>query len=880
DRGAVHAHDAGTGEQVWKQTLNGKVRGMAVSDGRLILSTEEGQILCFGSGADGTAARNHQEPVESKTTNEDDKVLQWILKTLSDANINRGYAVIVGDPKASLTRTLVNRTELRAIVIARDAAERDSLRRQLTEKTAWHGYRISVFTQKRLKDLPHYFANVVVTLGKPSQDLLRALHPYSGRLFLPGVKIEEVEKAETGDRCASVSWLSSPHGTLGLAGPIPEKQRGIQTPLEMLWFGGPGPNRMTDRHVVDSPRPKAANGRYFVIGEHHVIAVNAFNGVELWSIPLRNACVRDREIRTSTRNIASSAVSMHIGKDVLRLNLGAGVHMELDAQIGNFIRYYGLRSAEKKFGLKKQRSFPIPYSTSETENPKKIGLGDFGSVKLKPTEDALEIELTANHPGGRLLDRWELFFDFRRTDSRFGLYDRGAFHLTVFPHTAHSRGDVNVLYKYFPRWQSRVPRPKHGETAVRKAEVIPGAGPVHPASQIEGVRNDKSSVTTIRLAWSSLEELTGQMPKSFGFAASLLLDDPEKEPVELGRLFCDESASRINNGWATFDLESETDTAISLKLYENVVWPSAKMPKIEDVPSPSKDLAYKSFPPYRTHPLTGRPSRRIFRPAYGCAAPVSVGDLTFFRSGSLAYYDYRDDSGVRNIFGARPGCQDNPSILPAMGIVVCSERSSGCSCNYNFQTSLALVPAKERRNEDWAVYYEHPAEHSIRSMNLNFGVPGDRRDEQANLWLAYPRPWSRSRPSLVIPVQVECEEGMGPYRFNSDIRVVKGTDRPWLYASGHRGIKHITVQTGPASSAVALPTGAPTIDGRLNEACWDQTKKEQALRLQFHTPSTYYREYWDGMRKTERQTDWCLLRHDKENLYLAFFDTPRPDRKG
>ena len=148
------------------------------------------------------------------------------------------------------------------------------------------------------------------------------------------------------------------------------------------------------------------------------------------------------------------------------------------------------------------------------------------------------------------------------------------------------------------------------------------------------------------------------------------------------------------------------------------------------------------------------------------------------------------------------------------------------------------------------------------------------------LWLAYPRPTSRNRPSLELPVAIEEFEGAAPYHFNSDFRKIDGTERPWIYASGYRRIQRIKIQTSPGADIIAYRTDTPQIDGKLTEACWDQTNKEQMMPIRFDTPSSYYREYWDTMRNSEGQTDWCFLRSDEENLYAAFFDIPQPDRKG
>jgi hypothetical protein len=42
----------------------------------------------------------------------------------------------------------------------------------------------------------------------------------------------------------------------------------------------------------------------------------------------------------------------------------------------------------------------------------------------------------------------------------------------------------------------------------------------------------------------------------------------------------------------------------------------------------------------------------------------------------------------------RPGCWIN--LIPACGLLLAPEASSGCTCNFAVQTSLALIPARPK----------------------------------------------------------------------------------------------------------------------------------------------------------------------------------------
>jgi hypothetical protein len=67
--------------------------------------------------------------------------------------------------------------------------------------------------------------------------------------------------------------------------------------------------------------------------------------------------------------------------------------------------------------------------------------------------------------------------------------------------------------------------------------------------------------------------------------------------------------------------------------------------------------------------------------------------MLFYRSatGNPGLLDVIGADGDRNFQGARPGCFIN--IIAAGGLVLMPEASSGCGCPYNFQTTIALMPA-------------------------------------------------------------------------------------------------------------------------------------------------------------------------------------------
>jgi hypothetical protein len=73
-------------------------------------------------------------------------------------------------------------------------------------------------------------------------------------------------------------------------------------------------------------------------------------------------------------------------------------------------------------------------------------------------------------------------------------------------------------------------------------------------------------------------------------------------------------------------------------------------------------------------------------------------------------------------------------------------------------------------------------------MGINFGAPGDRKDSSGREWFGYPRPSTRDRLEYVFDIEHSIAPGGGWYSRNEQSLDVGGTDSPWLYASGGRGL--------------------------------------------------------------------------------------------
>jgi putative pyrroloquinoline-quinone binding quinoprotein len=78
------------------------------------------------------------------------------------------------------------------------------------------------------------------------------------------------------------------------------------------------------------------------------------------------------------------------------------------------------------------------------------------------------------------------------------------------------------------------------------------------------------------------------------------------------------------------------------------------------------------------------------RRSYGCGIIASSSNVLVFRSATFGYVDLQEDVGTENYGGIRPGCWIN--AIPAGGLVLMPDATSGCTCSYLNRASVALQP--------------------------------------------------------------------------------------------------------------------------------------------------------------------------------------------
>jgi len=301
NRGSITAFNTTDGKLIWETEVDGEVRGLAVSEGRLLASTDKGRLLCLGHGPVGDAPATQVKEAEAPMAAPDQQE-RTVARIIEESGKSQGYAMVIGEPDSRLAAVLAARTDLRIINVLPESADVAAERERLL-KTGLYGSRVWVEGVDDLAHLPYarYFADLVVVSGKVEgvapQECYRVLHPCGGTLCFVGVgdaaredfiklarapndEISETRSMIVRGKLPGAGEWRYPWADGGRSGIGAESR--VRLPLRLLWFGGPGPDRLMDRHLMTSP-PVAVNGRAFMTGQDDVIAFDAYNGRELWS---------------------------------------------------------------------------------------------------------------------------------------------------------------------------------------------------------------------------------------------------------------------------------------------------------------------------------------------------------------------------------------------------------------------------------------------------------------------------------------------------------------------------------------------------------------------------------------------------------------------
>lgn len=800
--GIVIAVDTQSGKELWKSEIQGKAQGLAVTDGNLFVSTDNGNIYCFAEGKTSIAkeiipAINLSPYRRDRLTKIYESAAEKILK---ETGINKGYCLVLGCGTGRLAFELAKQSKMKIIGIEEDTKKINTAKNRL-DSAGLYGSRV-VVEQWDLSMLPDYFANLIVSdemmisgeIKSSSEEMFRVLKPYRGVAYF-GQSAEASKRAKSLELQNLLGWLrnsgapepevdeengiwvKTTRGKLEGAGSWTEQYGSPQNtassgdqlvkgPLGVLWYGEPGSERMVERHAK-AASPVSIDGRIFIQGEEVIMAYDAFNGTFLWERKIPGA-VRARADMDGG-NLAATEHALFVA-----------AHEKcycLDPETGETIRIFEI--PESPDGSPHRWGYVsctdnILYGSSATPLIRDyftlreilIENGKWRETNEIPPQYRDEYEnLTSNYPvpddklwtyfkrSGVL---WRLMADFPDWEiyksSKGALSENMMVSDMIF---AIDSETGELLWKH------------HGKR-IAHITITSGDGTIFFAeSAVSKEQKKRAFQTRQELIRKGIYEKSEEGVAAFNdadvrFVVALdsksgkklwerLLDLTGSGGDGMGTAYQDgvllifqnvgtHDAWRFQEG----SLRWRRLTALSAK-NGNVLWSRPLNYNVRPVIvgnqifiEPRACDLHTGKIEMRSHPITGKQVPWEY---------LRPGHTCAISSASANMLFYRSFSTAIYDFAEDRGLVLFGGIRPgcwinmiaANGVLLFPEASSGCTCSFPLRCSLVLKH-KPKRSQPWTVFIAHGAMSPVKHFAINLGAPADMKDDKEQVWFAYPNP--------------------------------------------------------------------------------------------------------------------------------------------
>ena len=795
DEGHVTAFDFSTGQEMWKATVDGAARGLAVAGNNLLVSTTAGKIYCF---ADADVAQEVTAETPNVAETSPYPKDQWAPiyertaeEILKHTNVRRGFCLVVGSERGRLAYELAKRSDLKIYGIEPDQAKVEASRRALS-RAGLYGDRVTIH-HSDLSDIPYanYFANLIVSdhllltgriPGSPEK-VIRHLKPAGGVICL-GQLADTLGNSVS--RTVVNQWLTNTFllqsGTITTQGPWTLLTRGtlpgagnwthqygepgntansgdklVKGGLGVLWYGDPGPGQMVNRHQ-GAVGPLAVNGRLFVQGETSLMAYDAYNGLFLWEQENPEATRTGVFQNNAPGNLAASEDRLfHMVRDKV---------LEHDAATGQ---------------IKATHNLP-PSVDSTTHQWGYVASRDgllFGTATIR---EAIKRQRRRRGYPGRDTTDTIFAIDLETGEHLWAYQGKSIAHHTIAlapDHVFFIDSTISSDQRAAIVRQNKEELKKLTGEAAKQAEERLKNLDVRLAVSLRAKTGEK--------LWSEPVDVTDCSDIGTGGGKLTLMYHDRV------LLLCGANAN--GHYWNQF-LAGEFSRRRLVALdwnYGRKLW--------------AKDANYRHRPiiignqvfaePWafdlhtgeqqtRIHPLTGAEIPwSIMRPGHHCGMLTGCDNMLLFRSGYTGFYDLATDSGTRHFAGHRLGCWIN--AIPTNGLVVIPEASAGCVCMFSISSTIVMEPREVRR--PWSLYSAVGPTTPVKHLALNLGAPGDRRDSDGKLWLAYPRPTPNPRLETGLYISLELTTQFLPEGlFFSQDGDKSESGNTWITSSGGNGL--------------------------------------------------------------------------------------------
>lgn len=666
----VAAVECEKGDIVWTGRVEGKAFGLSVAQGMLYVSTDAGQIHCFRHVGDTKpkiiAEETRPDPwPQDGLSQRYREAVDCVLREVPSA---KGYCLVLDSGAGRLACELARRSEFKIVAIGADAEQVEAARRLVDAAGLYDRVAIHHVAGDRLP-FTSYFANVVVSdgmlrgeryPGNPNE-LLRVLRPCGGVLILgaPAGADAEARMQKWGQASwpqwhvaarNGLMWGSLRRDRLEGSGEWTHQyaepgnsacsgDRLIKGRPTVQWFGEPGPRQMIDRHHRNIA-PLCKDGRLFVPGDCVVFAVDAYNGTILWRADV-----------PGSRRLGAflDAGSMAVDDRVLYLAADDKCHT-FDVGSG-----------------RPQTVFTMPQPISDEPHewgyvahagPVLFGSGSKEGARY--TETSYDGDAVLWHRGMKLVTSDYVFAKDKRDDSLLWTYRDGI----ILNNTI----TVAASKVFFVETHSF-------EALADKLGRMPVTTLFAGGDQYLVGLEQKTGRTVFKkkIDVSHFEE-----PVYLGYGQGVLLLSGSRLDDKCVRYYFD--AYDVETAAELWHADHDSGLAID-----------GGHGEYNRQPTIVGEVVYAW--PYAYALRTGKRIEdwKFDRRGNGCGGVSASAQCLFWRGANPWMYDLGPQGGpIRFNTVSRPGCWIN--MIPAGGLVLIPEASSGCTCGFSMQASLAYIP--------------------------------------------------------------------------------------------------------------------------------------------------------------------------------------------
>lgn len=658
----VIAFDEEKGVEKWKKTVKGRAYGLAVCGNKLYVSTDQGYLYCFGEEKGTQVIIDESDENQSSSFKGSNDVLKKVKSIGKLLPRERGIMMVCNLKKGDLVYRLSQNCNYYILGVEQNEKQVSKSRKHLDD-AGIYGPRTTIFRGKLDElNLSDYLVNVVVIDEKPAKselnilavEIARILSPAGGRLLITNDISKEDITSLFKDHFHGYTlsrsddfWVIQREVLSGggewthlYANPsntVSTTDKYATDTVRPLWFGQPGPREMSDRHHR-APSPLFKNGILFIPKDDGVIAADAYNGTLLWQ----------KEISQFRRiKISRDAGNMALSDDMLYA-VADNFCLALDPATGAETALF--RTPQIKWGHENAH-----WGYLATEGDMLFGSGS---------------KSTAIFNRYSRLD-WSEYSRLVTSDYLFGM-DRKS-------------GKVKWTYK---------------GGAILNPSICMGDGKMYFVESLNNkAMHDEDGLIPFNdlkkhLNIVALNSATGKViwKKAFNFS---LVEHILYGSFSNGVLVMSGSGNKDGGLWfGTYAFDANTGDFLWNKFKKHLNWTNSSHGEQIHRALIMDGTVYTE--PFAFDLKTGKEKEKwmLHRNGHACGTISGADDILYFRGTNPSVcIPEESDQGKKLNNISRPGCWIN--MIPAGGLLMIPEASSGCTCGFPLQMSIVYQPVKK-----------------------------------------------------------------------------------------------------------------------------------------------------------------------------------------